>query len=190
MRLKDESKQQAIFEATVKMVNRLGFVASSVSKIAKEAGVSPATIYVYYKNKDDLLVSTYITIKQDLSRSILDGFDETLPVRDIFRDAWFRLFGYISIHREHFQFTEQFVNSPYSDQVDRAEIEGFFEPLTRVLLTGINQNIIKNVHHDILKAFLLSPVMILANPRLCHDYIPTRESMETAFDLAWDAVKV
>ena len=67
MRVKDDEKQEALFEATVKLVNEIGFVSSSVSKIAKEANVSPATIYVYYKNKEDLLVSTYIAIKLDLS---------------------------------------------------------------------------------------------------------------------------
>ncbi|MCK4754383.1 MAG: helix-turn-helix transcriptional regulator, partial [Calditrichia bacterium] len=66
MRVKDEFKQDALFNATVKLVNEIGFVAASVSKIAKEANVSPATIYIYYKNKDDLLVSTYIEIKKKI----------------------------------------------------------------------------------------------------------------------------
>ena len=74
MRVKDELKQDALFKATIKLVNEIGFVASSVSKIAREADVSPATIYVYYKNKEDLLVSTYINIKQTLSDEILRDF--------------------------------------------------------------------------------------------------------------------
>ena len=45
MRVKDEVKQDAIIEATIKLVNEIGFVSSSVSKIAKEANVSPATLY-------------------------------------------------------------------------------------------------------------------------------------------------
>lgn len=190
MRLKDEFKQRAIFKATVKLVNELGFVSSSVAKIAKEAGVSPATIYVYYKNKDDLLVSTYTAIKQDVSQAILAGFDEALPIRDIFRKVWFNLFDYIVNNRADFQFTEQFANSPYSDQVNRDEIESYFEPLIQVVITGIQQKIIKDVHQDILGVFLFFPVMILSNPRMCHGFEPKRKNMETAFNLAWDAVKV
>ena len=83
MRTKDDLKEAALFEATVKLVNEIGFAASSVSKIAKEAGVSPATIYVYYKNKEDLLVSTYIEIKQNLVKALLKDFNEQLPIRDI-----------------------------------------------------------------------------------------------------------
>lgn len=62
MRNKDELKQEAIIQATIKLVNKIGFVSSSVAKISKEANVSPATIYIYYKNKEDLLVSTYVEI--------------------------------------------------------------------------------------------------------------------------------
>ncbi len=54
MRTKDDFKQEALFQATIKLVNDIGFVSSSVAKIAKEADVSPATIYVYHKNKEDL----------------------------------------------------------------------------------------------------------------------------------------
>ena len=50
MRTKDEEKQDALFEATVKLVNEIGFAASSVAKIAKEANVSAATLYIYYRN--------------------------------------------------------------------------------------------------------------------------------------------
>ena len=60
MRTKDEGKQDAIIKATIKLVNEIGFVSSSVAKIAKEANVSPATIYVYYQNKEDLLISTLL----------------------------------------------------------------------------------------------------------------------------------
>ena len=37
MRTKDDEKAAALFEATVKLVNEIGFASSSVSKIAREA---------------------------------------------------------------------------------------------------------------------------------------------------------
>ena len=97
MRTRDDEKKAALFEATVKLVNEIGFVSSSVSKIAKEAGVSPATLYVYYKNKEDLLVSTYVDIKMNMSRALLEDFDESLPIRDILRHVWFKMFEFIAV---------------------------------------------------------------------------------------------
>jgi len=190
MRTRDEEKKAALFEATVKLVNEIGFVSSSVSKIAKEANVSPATIYVYYENKEDLLVSTYVEIKRSLSNAILDNFDATLPIRDILRNVWFNIFEYISNNLNYYKFAEQFSNSPFSSLVDRETVEQFFDPLIKVLKRGIEQKIIKNVNFDILAAFMWYPITVLANPRLCEDFELNEVNIETAFTLAWDAIKL
>jgi AcrR family transcriptional regulator len=179
MRTKDDEKKEALFEATVKLVNEIGFASSSVSKIAREAGVSPATIYVYYKNKEDLLVSTYIEIKLNLSKAILHNFNDTLPIRDILRNVWFNTFEYISNNLEYYQFIEQFSNSPYSSLVNKKEVEQYFDPLIKVLQSGID-----------LGAFMFYPITILANSRLCQDFELIEENIEIAFTLAWDAIKL
>ena len=190
MRIKDDEKEAALFEATVKLVNEIGFASSSVSKIAKEAGVSPATIYVYYKNKEDLLVSTYIQIKLNLSQALLSDFNDRLPIRDILRNVWFNMFEYISNNLEYYKFVEQFSNSPYSSLVNKQEVEQYFVPLIKVLQTGIEQKIIKNVNFDILTAFMYHPITVLANPGLCQDFELNEENIEIAFTLAWDAIKL
>lgn len=190
MRVKDELKQEAVIEATVKLVNETGFVSSSVAKIAKEARVSPATIYIYYKNKEDLLVSTYIEIKHKLSKALLENFDETLPIRDILKNFWHNAFDFARKNPDFIKFTEQFSNSPFSDLVDKAEVEKYFLPMLSVLQRGIEQKIIKDVHYEMLGAFIFFPVMILSNPRLCTDIKLNEETIEQAFTLAWDAIKL
>ena len=190
MRTKDEQKKEALFKATMKLVNEIGFASSSVSKIAKEANVSPSTIYVFFKNKEDLLVSTYVDIKLNLSRAMLSSFDDSLPIRDILRNTWFGMFDYISKNSEQYQFIEQFANSPYSDLVNREEIEKSFEPLYRILQKGIDQKIIKNVPVDILIAFMFYPIYSLSNKRLCAGFKQNEQNIEMAFTLAWDAIKL
>jgi AcrR family transcriptional regulator len=190
MRVKDELKQDALFNATIKLVNEIGFVASSVSKIAKEANISPATIYVYYANKEDLLVSTYVNIKQSISKTILEDFDDSLPIRDILKKLWINMFHYISKHPDHLLFSEQFSNSPFMTLVNKSEVDKYFEPIMNVLKRGIEQKIIKDVCHDILGTFIFYPIFTLSNKRLCKDFIRTDENIETAFTLAWDAIKL
>ncbi len=41
------------------MFARKGFYATKVSEVAKAAGVADGTIYLYFRNKDDLLVSLF-----------------------------------------------------------------------------------------------------------------------------------
>ena len=193
MRTKDDRKREALFEATVKLVNEIGFASSSVrsvSKIAKEANVSPSTIYVFFENKEDLLISTYVQIKKNMGEALLADFDDTLPIRDIIKGVWFRTFKYISNHLEYYDFAEQFANSPYSSLVDREDLEKHFLPIISVLERGIEQKVIKKVDRNFLAAFIFHPISRLANPRLCHGLEMTPENLETAFTMAWDAIKL
>ena len=48
MRTRDYDKQQRIKEAMIRLILREGINGASVAKIAREAGVSPATFYIYY----------------------------------------------------------------------------------------------------------------------------------------------
>jgi AcrR family transcriptional regulator len=190
VRNKDQHKQDAIIKATVDLVNEIGFVSSSVSKIAKKANVSPATIYIYYKNKEDLLVSTYIEIKKKKSKAFLVGFDKTKPFRDIFFKIWVNAYEFVKNNKEISRYAEQFGSSPYSDLVDHAELEKHFEPFWEVLQRGIEQKVIKDVPFDILVTFMFFPIMTLTNPKFCKSLILNESVIETSFSLAWDAVKL
>jgi AcrR family transcriptional regulator len=190
MRTKDDQKKEALFKATVKLVNEIGFASSSVSKIAREANVSPSTLYVFFKNKEDLLISTYVELKHNLSVALLADFDDSLPIRDIIKKSWFGVFNYISNNLDEYGYIEQFANSPYSTLVDSEMIEKEFAPFVNVFRRGIEQKIIKNVDRNFLAAFIFNPIPRLANPRLYHGLEMDAEGLEIAFTMAWDAIKL
>jgi TetR/AcrR family transcriptional regulator, fatty acid metabolism regulator protein len=52
-------KRERILDAAERIFARHGFFAARVSEIAKEAGVADGTIYLYFKSKDDLLISLF-----------------------------------------------------------------------------------------------------------------------------------
>lgn len=56
---RNSDKYQKILEAAVVVFAKRGFFQSTVSQIAKQAGVADGTIYLYFKNKDDILVQFY-----------------------------------------------------------------------------------------------------------------------------------
>jgi TetR/AcrR family fatty acid metabolism transcriptional regulator len=58
-RIEKNHKYHQILEAAVKVFARQGFHQSTVAEIAKEAGVADGTIYLYFKNKDDILVQFF-----------------------------------------------------------------------------------------------------------------------------------
>lgn len=54
-----QDKREAILRAAIKVFARNGFFNSKVADIAKEAGVADGTVYLYFKNKDDVLHSIF-----------------------------------------------------------------------------------------------------------------------------------
>src|SRR6187200_1603345 len=58
-RQRHEAKYQRILEAALEVFARKGFHEAKISEIARAAGVADGTIYLYFKNKDDLLISLF-----------------------------------------------------------------------------------------------------------------------------------
>ena len=52
-------KRNRILQAAIEVFSRKGFFNSKVSEIARASGVADGTIYLYFKNKDDLLISLF-----------------------------------------------------------------------------------------------------------------------------------
>ncbi len=52
-------KYKQIIDAAVVVIAENGYHQSQVSRIAKQAGVADGTIYLYFKNKEDILVSLF-----------------------------------------------------------------------------------------------------------------------------------
>lgn len=52
-------KRQKIMDAAVSVFAQKGFYNSTVADVAREADVADGTIYLYFKNKDDLLISIF-----------------------------------------------------------------------------------------------------------------------------------
>lgn len=70
MRTKDENKIKAIKDAVIALCEADGFTNLTTAKVAKRAGVSPATIYLYYQDKTDLLSRLYEEVKDDLHKGL------------------------------------------------------------------------------------------------------------------------
>ncbi|MFJ3386254.1 MULTISPECIES: TetR/AcrR family transcriptional regulator [Lysinibacillus] len=56
---RDKPKYKQIIDAAVIVIAENGYHQAQVSKIAKQAGVADGTIYLYFKNKEDILISVF-----------------------------------------------------------------------------------------------------------------------------------
>src|SRR5215217_4153331 len=75
---KTNGKYEAILRAAIKVFARGGFFNSKVADVAREAGVADGTVYLYFKNKDDILVSIFNHVTEQAlthARNILGELD-------------------------------------------------------------------------------------------------------------------
>lgn len=56
---RDKPKYKQIIEAAIIVIAENGYHHAQVSKIAKQAGVADGTIYLYFQNKEDILISVF-----------------------------------------------------------------------------------------------------------------------------------
>ena len=85
MRTRDEKKGKAIREKALEMIVREGFDGLSMHKLARAAGVSPATIYIYYRNREDLLNCLFNDVQAKFAAIALNGFD---PAMSLEKGLW------------------------------------------------------------------------------------------------------
>jgi AcrR family transcriptional regulator len=121
MRNKDENKEAAVRDAALKMIVEQGFKGLSMQKLAKEANVSPATIYIYYKDRGDLLNKLYLEVLGRTNKAALQGFSAGMTFAAGLKLLWLNRFRYYTKHPGDFYFIMQFINSPLIAGLDEGE---------------------------------------------------------------------
>lgn len=65
-----EFRVQSIQEAAMRVIARKGMAAATMSDIAREAGIAKGTIYLYFRDRDELVEKTFETAITELHRRI------------------------------------------------------------------------------------------------------------------------
>jgi TetR/AcrR family transcriptional regulator, fatty acid metabolism regulator protein len=89
-------KYHQILDAAIMVFAEQGFLQSTVAQVARKAGVADGTIYLYFKNKDDILIQFY----EYKTRQVFDKFREAV---DAGRSAQQKLHNLVRAHLEEFQ---------------------------------------------------------------------------------------
>jgi AcrR family transcriptional regulator len=161
MRKKDDEKQRSIKEAVVKLILQEGFHGTSISKIAKEAGVSPATVYIYYENKETMLQDIYRGYSEEIFAYLLNKAHKDLEGQQLIEVLVYSYYSYIKENEEIFHFVDQFSSCPALVN-QCGDIEGVYR-LSRLLDEMKARRIVKNFHNENLISILLFPVKGIAS---------------------------
>jgi AcrR family transcriptional regulator len=133
MRPRDENKQQLIQLKAIETIARVGFDGLSMHKLAKAAGVSSNTIYIYFKDREDLLITIYNEVDNAVTAATLDGFHPEMSLEDGVKTLWMNRYRYFIRHPEHMMLMEHFHNSEIVNRVNPKNRLLFSEVMTAFL---------------------------------------------------------
>jgi AcrR family transcriptional regulator len=117
MRIRDENKIEAIHIRAVEILVKDGFDGLSMQKLAKAANVSPATLYIYFKDREDLILKVAIKEAEKMIEASLKNFDPSLDFAKGLAIQWSNRANYWIKNPLHAKFTEQIRHSHIGELV-------------------------------------------------------------------------
>jgi TetR/AcrR family fatty acid metabolism transcriptional regulator len=155
------SKYNRILEAAVKVFARQGFRQSTVAQIAKEAGVADGTIYLYFKNKDDILLH-FFSFK---AQQVFDRFRQEVARG---QNSLEKLCNLVRVHLAEFQHDpdmaivyeiETHQSSRLAEDQIRAMAKMYQDILAEIVEQGQQEGTIrKDLYVGLVKRFVLGAV--------------------------------
>jgi len=160
-----------------------------MSKIAKMASVSPATIYIYFENKQDLINQLYLEIKAAFSAYAFKNYNEEESVKDSFKQVWMNIADFKLNQIPESNFLSQIDNSPIVDEESRLKGLKHLQPLLDLWERGQQKGVIKLVSPYLLYAYTIYPLAFLSNMKQKELLVLSEKNLEEAFQSAWNSIK-
>lgn len=189
MRVKDDEKVNRIYRAAIKVVNTDGFQGSSMSKIASEADVSAATIYLYFENKSDMINKLFIHLKERIGHSYFDKGIGLSASKGTFRTLWTNHYQYITQNHEEYYFLENFSNCPLITQVEKEKTADYCPVFENIFNESKKNGLIKDLHNDILYSLLFAPINHLVKKQRTSNKSLSNSELIDIFEACWQAIE-
>ena len=171
-RVEKNNKYHQILEAAVKVFARQGFHQSTVAQIAKEAGVADGTIYLYFKNKDDILVQFFSFRAKQVFERFREAVDGAQNSRDKLRNLVHRHLAEFQRDRDGavvYQ-VETHQNSRLAEAQIREMSQMYRDLISEIVEQGQQEGTIrKDLYVGLVKRFIIGGVDEVINTWLHSD---------------------
>lgn len=116
MRIRDEDKVKLVKQKALESIVKDGFEGFSMNKLARACRISVATLYIYYKDKDDLIITIAKEEGDRMANTLIRNFDPTMSFEEGLRIQWKNRYTYILENPLANAFFEQLRTSTYQER--------------------------------------------------------------------------
>ena len=194
MRKRDINKEIIIREKAIEMIVHQGFDGLSMHKLAKASGVSVATIYIYFKDREDLIQSLYTEETKKMAEATLVNFDPESHFDIGLKVQWRNRLQYCLKNPYSMTFMEQVKHSPLIDRsvMDRR----FLDAMSTFVYTAIERKELIPLPVEIYWSIAFAPLYQLVKFHISKTSMPGRapfvfneERIDQALSLVLKALK-
>ena len=184
----NDSIKQTIIDKFYTLTNQLGIKRVTIDMLARECGISKKTIYVYFKNKNEIVRCTTDNVFGDLKKTILELHDSdksSLEKLNTFFKINFNLFGNAS---EALLYDIQRYYPEIQQDLDRIADE-FSNIFKDSFEDGIKTGIFKDVNPAFVAAFLAGAAGTVLSPDfMFRNSLTVDESLATFKELVLSGI--
>lgn len=189
MKPKDEGKIAEIYAATLALVKEQGLSGITMSMIAKKAGSATGTVYIYFANKEELIVKLFDKCIDHYTRDYFAGYDPAAPFKVAFHTIWMNMLRYSIEHFDELVFIEQCFHSPFISDETRKETKDRLLPWRELIERGKKEKLIKQLDASWIMLFVRGGVRDLVKHCSYNQLKITNEFKEAMFEMCWDGIK-
>ncbi|HHF5494942.1 TPA: TetR/AcrR family transcriptional regulator [Haemophilus influenzae] len=173
---------EQIFLATDRLMAKEGLDRLSMHKIAKEANVAAGTIYLYFKNKDELLEQFAHRVFSMFMATLEKDFDESKPFFEQYRQMWKNIWYFLQENPTILSNLKQYESLPNFKDICKNVKNCRWDLFC-------DQAKIAELSEDILFLLSLKTAINLASDAKFIDFDLKPEILESVIERSWRAIQ-
>lgn len=158
MRPRDPNRELSICREALKMIFSEGLDGFSMQKLARAAQVSPATLYIYFKDRDDLILELYAREMHRMTEAALEGFDPEMHFAEGLRVQWKNRARYYLKHPQSAHFLEQIRHTPFHRRARKRAGSPFLDAMHRFVDNAVQRGEIVSLPLEIYWSVAYAPL--------------------------------
>lgn len=171
------------------MVKDRGLAGITMCDISKEASIATGTLYIYFKNKDELIKALFTECRKKSACYYFNGIDEQLSFEDRMQKLFRNIICFKIKHFEVSAFLEQSYHSPYVNAIDLKKKQKAMAPLFDLIKEGMETKKIKDIEVNMVVSYLFG----IANEMVKRAYFSNKKLTDTiieeVYTMFWDGIK-
>lgn len=161
MRARNTDKELLVRNSAISLLVEHGFDGFSMNKLARDCGISVATLYIYYQDKDDLIQKIGTEIAQNFVASTFSDFSSDMSFADGLRKQWENRARFSLAFPNEVAYHEMIRFSPYGDAILRETMVTFKEVMSQFLQKAIRTNELKLMPMEVFWSVAYGPLYTL-----------------------------